>query len=135
MKVIDFGLAAIKGENKERVQGTLEYMAPETAKRKIINERTDIFNFGATMYRLATFRKLPSTVPEADMDIDPELWARQLKPVCEINAGAPTPLADLIHRCLAFDAHKRPETMREVKYALDKLAEQVSIEFSGPLEW
>ncbi|HTK76043.1 MAG TPA: serine/threonine-protein kinase [Gemmataceae bacterium] len=135
VKVIDYGLAWIKGDDKSRVQGTPEYMAPETAKRKLVNERTDIFNFGATMYRLATFRKLPSTVPEADMDIDPELWARQVKPVCEINAGAPKELGDLIHRCLTFDAHKRPESMRAVKSALEKLGEEQSVESSGPLEW
>jgi len=135
VKIIDYGLAWIKGDDKSRLQGTPEYMAPETAKRKLVNERTDIFNFGATMYRLATFRKLPTTVPETDMDIDPELWARQLKPVAECNAGAPKPLCDLIHRCLAFDAHKRPESMRDVRSALDKLGEEMAIEHSGPLEW
>ena len=54
MKVIDYGLAWIKGEAKDRVQGTPEYMAPETVAHKLINERTDIYNFGATMYRLVT---------------------------------------------------------------------------------
>ena len=74
VKIIDYGLAWIKGEAKDRVQGTPEYMAPETAKRKLVNERTDIFNFGATMYRLVTFRLPPPTVPEGDMDVDAELW-------------------------------------------------------------
>ena len=32
VKIIDYGLAWIKGEPKDRVQGTPEYMAPETAK-------------------------------------------------------------------------------------------------------
>src|SRR5205085_290638 len=108
VKVIDYGLAWVKGEPKERLQGTPEYMAPETVKRKLINERTDIFNFGATMYRLVTFRLPPPTVGEPGMDVDAELWARQLKPVQECNAAAPPELALLIHRCLAFDALKRP---------------------------
>src|SRR5438046_5915290 len=56
VKVIDYGLAWIKGEPKGRVQGTPEYMAPETARHGHVNERTDIYNFGATMYRLTTFR-------------------------------------------------------------------------------
>jgi len=55
--------------------------------------------------------------------------------VCEINAGAPKELGDLIHRCLTFDAHKRPESMRAVKSALEKLGEEQSVESSGPLEW
>src|SRR4030095_11156633 len=54
VKVIDYGLAWIKGEPKDRVQGTPEYIAPETVSHKLISERTDIYNFGATMYRLPT---------------------------------------------------------------------------------
>ena len=64
MKVIDYGLAWIKGEPKDRVQGTPEYMAPETVEHKLINERTDIYNFGATMYRLVTLQLPPSGVAD-----------------------------------------------------------------------
>ena len=44
------------------MQGTPEYMAPETVEHKLINERTDIYNFGATMYRLATLQLPPCWV-------------------------------------------------------------------------
>src|SRR5437016_804191 len=44
-KIIDYGLAWIKGHAKDRVQGTPEYMAPEQARNVIVNERTDIYNF------------------------------------------------------------------------------------------
>jgi serine/threonine protein kinase len=138
VKIIDYGLAWVKGEPKSRVQGTPEYMAPETAKKKIVNERTDIFNFGATMYRLVTFRLPPATVAEDGAPADPVLWERQLKPIQEINAGCPRELSDLIHRCLSFNALKRPETMVEVKAGLDKIADQVAESGSGShkvLEW
>src|SRR5438270_53685 len=64
VKVIDYGLAWIKGEKKDRVQGTPEYMAPEQARKKVVNERTDIYNFGATMYRMVTWRLPPSAAPQ-----------------------------------------------------------------------
>src|SRR2546421_1839117 len=63
VKVIDYGLAWIKGEAKGRVQGTPEYMAPEQVRHSLANEKTDLYNFGATMYRLVTWRLPPSTVP------------------------------------------------------------------------
>jgi serine/threonine protein kinase len=44
VKIIDYGLAWIKGEKKGRVQGTPEYMAPEQARQGTVNERTDIYN-------------------------------------------------------------------------------------------
>jgi serine/threonine protein kinase len=138
VKIIDYGLAWVKGEPKGRVQGTPEYMAPETAKRKLINERTDVYNFGATMYRLVTFRLPPSAVPEGDMDVDPELWLRQLKPVQECNAAAPKELADLIHLCLSFDAHKRPERLSDVQAELERIADKLDESGSGShkvLEW
>ena len=70
MKVIDYGLAWIKGEAKDRVQGTPEYMAPETVEHKLINERTDIYNFGATMYRLVTLQLPPCWVAGEDGTAD-----------------------------------------------------------------
>jgi serine/threonine protein kinase len=41
VKILDYGLAWIRGEPKNRVQGTPEYMAPETASHKMVNERTN----------------------------------------------------------------------------------------------
>lgn len=138
VKIIDYGLARIRGEQGHRLQGTPEYMAPETVKRKLINERTDIFNFGATMYRLVTFRLPPPTVVEEGINLDGELWARQLKPVGECNAAAPKDLADLIHGCLAFDAHHRPEKMAAVQQSLNAIADRLAEAGSGThkvLEW
>src|SRR4029078_2459870 len=82
VKMIDFGLAWVKGEPKDRVQGTPEYMAPETAKRRAINERTDIYNQGAAMYRLTTLKLPPSMMAAADpLKIAGKMFAATLTPV------------------------------------------------------
>lgn len=125
VKVIDFGLAWIKGEPKDRVQGTPEYMAPETASHKLVNERTDIYNFGATMYRLVTLQLPPPAVPSRDSFVMDEIaFAKMLKPVRECNKGCPPELEALIHKCLSYQALKRPERMSEVQGELDKLCDQ-----------
>ena len=104
MKVIDYGLAWIKGQPKGRVQGTPEYIAPETAAHKIVNERSDLYNFGATMYRLVARRLPPSVVSEGRLlPINAADWSKLLQPVEEFNPQAPPALCELIHRCLAFD--------------------------------
>ena len=126
VKIIDFGLATIQGEGKNRIQGTPEYIAPEQAKHKMVNERTDIYNFGATMYRMVTFRLPPSTLAqEGGLPIDGKTWTRMLKPVREYNPQAPAALCDLIHRCLSFNAAGRPERMSEVQSVLDRLADEL----------
>jgi serine/threonine protein kinase len=126
VKIIDFGLATIQGEGKGRIQGTPEYIAPEQAKHKMVNERTDIYNFGATMYRMVTFRLPPSLLQqEGGLPIDGKTWTRLLKPVQECNPQTPAVLCELIHRCLSFNANNRPERMSEVQSVLDRLADEL----------
>jgi serine/threonine protein kinase len=131
LKIIDYGLAWIKGEPKGRVQGTPEYMAPEQAKQGVVNERTDIYNFGATMYRLVTWRLPPSVVPEPGaMVIDSKTRAQLLRPVKECNPLTPPELCELIHQCLEQNALKRPERVSEIHGVLDTLADR----FPAPAE-
>jgi serine/threonine protein kinase len=127
VKVIDYGLAWIKGEPKDRVQGTPEYIAPETVSHKLVNERTDLFNFGATMYRLATLQLPPSCAPVAEGVPMTEKWYKeQYKPARELNAGLPPALGELIDSCLSFKATHRPERMSQVQGVLDQLADAMA---------
>ncbi|HEX5272521.1 MAG TPA: protein kinase, partial [Gemmataceae bacterium] len=134
--VIDFGLAWIKGQGKDRVQGTPEYMAPETAKNKMVNERTDIYNFGALMYRLVTWRLPPPTlsVEDGGVPVDAKMWERLFKPVTEFAPDAPPELCALIERCLSYRATARPERASEVQGALDHLAEKLVVSEEDKLE-
>jgi eukaryotic-like serine/threonine-protein kinase len=125
IKIIDYGLAWIKGEQKDRVQGTPEYMAPEQSKHSTVNERTDIYNFGATMYRLTTTKLPPSTVAAPDSPgMNGKLFRSLLKPVSEIAPYAPKELCELIHRCLEFDPKKRPERISDVQDELNAMVEK-----------
>ena len=123
VKIIDYGLAWIKGEPKNRVQGTPEYMAPETASHKLINERTDIYNFGATMYRLATFELPPSVMPELGVPMTEKMYKGMFRPVNEVAPATPPAFCDLIHKCMAYNATKRPASIAEVQGVLDRLAD------------
>ncbi len=126
VKIIDYGLAWIKGEPKDRVQGTPEYMAPEQAKDSTVNEQSDLYNFGATMYRLVTWRHPPSTVPIADgATIGAKTFKALLRPVEEFTPMAPKKLCDLIHQCLEYTPKKRPEKASDVQAKLDALAEEL----------
>src|SRR6266478_3166870 len=98
VKIIDFGLAWLRGEAKGRVQGTPEYMAPEQIKLRSVNEKTDIYNFGATMYRLATLRLPPNNAAGGDVTLDSKTFSQMLVPVQQCNHEAPEELANLIHQ-------------------------------------
>ncbi len=49
-KVIDLGQACVIGARKPRIQGTPDFIAPEQVKCEPLSPRTDVFNFGATLY-------------------------------------------------------------------------------------
>jgi tRNA A-37 threonylcarbamoyl transferase component Bud32 len=61
VKIIDYGLAGSRAKRKT-ASGDARVHMPETAKSKIVNEKTEIYNFGGTLYRLVTSscrRRLP----------------------------------------------------------------------------
>jgi serine/threonine protein kinase len=133
VKVIDYGLAWIKGEPKDRVQGTPEYMAPETVTHKLINERTDVYNFGATMYRLVTLQLPPCWVTaDGGLPMTTKVFREQLKPANVANPLVPTGLAELINQCLAPRANDRPERMSQIQGTLDQLADEAAAKLNDP---
>ncbi len=124
VKIIDYGLAWIKGESKERVQGTPEYMAPEQSKQTIANEKTDIYNFGATMYRMTTGKLPPSTVPgPGEPAMNRRIFRAMFKPVEELMPKTPPMLATIINRCLEYDPKDRPDRVGQILDELNRLVE------------
>lgn len=133
VKVLDYGLAWIKGEAKDRIQGTPEYIAPETVSHKLINERTDIYNFGATMYRLVTLALPPCWgTPPDGLPMTAKIFKDQLRPVKVANPLVPDGLAELIHQCLQYNANNRPERMSHIQGTLDQLADEAAAKLDDP---
>jgi len=120
VKVIDFGLARVNGEVTGRLQGTPEYMAPETVAHKAVNELSDVFNFGATMYRLLTAQHPPTYLQ--GLPVGERAYRNRLRPASEINPRCPAGLCDLTDQCLRYRPADRPRSMAAVALALAKLA-------------
>jgi serine/threonine protein kinase len=121
VKVIDFGIAQFRGEYKHNIHATREFMAPETAALKVINERTDIYNFGATMYRLATLRSPPPILNSAV--VKEREFEQKYVPAKALNPRVPPELSDLIGECMSYRPDERPASMHEVTKVLSRLAQ------------
>jgi serine/threonine-protein kinase len=114
IKVLDFGLARILGEGKNRFQtrtgaalGTLPYMAPEQAqgRRHDVDARTDLFAAGATAFRLYSGRRIHEAPTDAELLMC--MAAEAAPPLLSVVPEAPKGLAQVIDRALSFNKTDR----------------------------
>jgi eukaryotic-like serine/threonine-protein kinase len=124
VKLIDFGTAWLKGQEKNRIQGTPQYMAPEQMTEKVVDERTDVYNFGATMYRMFTGRYAN---PASGLRIADSIKAKLPSPI-QVNAGIPSVLSETIMGCLQFSPERRPDGMFAVQQQLSAVARYLGLE-------
>jgi serine/threonine protein kinase len=118
VKVIDFGLAWFRGERKGRVQGTVGYLAPEQMRDRVVTTATDIFNFGATMYRMLTGRTATGGTAGGDAIVSTKVV---ISPAHELNPNIPLPLSELVSKCCESKPSKRPGSMADVETSLRTL--------------
>src|SRR5882672_9222489 len=108
VKIIDFGQACRLGSVKERIQGTPDFIAPEQVKREPITARTDVFNFGATLYASLTGRNIPTlyTVKKGSNSF---LVHDAIPTPREVEPEVPEQLSNLVLECIRTNPTKRPE--------------------------
>ena len=114
-KIIDLGQAVDIGTQKIRLQGSPGYISPEQAtevKDKVfapVTEKTDVFNFGATMYSiLARGKFAPQSQHTSDkrVRLEPELLGpRELMSLGDFDIKRD--LSDLVSKCLVFEGAGR----------------------------
>ena len=113
LKLIDFGeaRACING-NAPGGGKTKEYAAPEQQEgtRGKTDERTDIYCFGTTLYRLLTGKFAPIS-PE------PVGSLREAYPEFNISKG----MDNIIRKCTQIDPNKRFQSAAELRNALDNI--------------
>jgi serine/threonine-protein kinase len=110
VKIIDFGQACRTGTVKERVQGTPDFIAPEQVKLRPVTVRTDVFNYGATLYWALTGQKVPTlyTVDKSERDIVKEASFATPR---DLNPMVSESLSRLVMECLQMDPLRRPPGM------------------------
>jgi eukaryotic-like serine/threonine-protein kinase len=118
VKVIDFGQACKSGTVKERIQGTPDYIAPEQVRREPVTVRTDVFNFGATLYWATAGRTIPTLYKINKGDNSFLVDDRILSPR-DLNGKIPETLSNLVMECIRTNPAKRPHDMNEVARRLD----------------
>lgn len=123
VKVMDFGLAKLKGSMKltrtSSTVGTLGYMAPEQIGGGEVDARSDLFSFGVLLFEMLTGR-LPfkgeheAAIIYSIMNQDPE-------PLVKYFPDAPPELVMLVSKSLEKDPAERYQSVSEMLVDLRRL--------------
>jgi serine/threonine-protein kinase len=109
---------------KPRIQGTPDYIAPEQVKRKHLDQRTDIFNLGATMFWALTGKNVPTLIPQAN-DISAFMGQRKFSSPHEMHSRIPIGVSNLVMDCVKEEPLRRPGSMDDIISRLDLLIHSV----------
>jgi serine/threonine protein kinase len=113
--IVDFGLARVlncgEGTQSGYVRGTPWYMSPEQANGRGIDERSDVYSLGATLYELTTVGKGPLSVARADRDaVLRAVRAGDVVPLRTLEPEAPEVLVRVIEKAMRFAPEDRYQT-------------------------
>jgi serine/threonine protein kinase len=123
VKIMDFGVAKIKGRTKltkiGTTVGTIAYMSPEQAKGGKVDHRTDIWSFGVVLYEMLT-GELPfsgeydQAVIYSIMNTDPESLRKHLP-------KGNQDIIRIVGKALEKDPDKRYQNVSDIKEDLNLL--------------
>jgi serine/threonine protein kinase len=128
VKVMDFGLAKIKGALKitksSSTLGTLGYMAPEQIQGGVVDARSDIFAFGVVVFEMLTSRLPFRGEHEAAMmysilNEQPELLAKY-------RSDTPDDLQRIISRALEKEPEDRYQSAADMVSELRRLQKKTT---------
>jgi serine/threonine protein kinase len=118
VKLIDFTIAEKKKTGLGKMfhsvkvaKGTRSYMAPEQIRRKVCDERTDVYAFGCVLYELCT-GKPPYTGDTPNDLLSKHLTASIPSPIVH-NDNVTREFADIVRAMMAKKPDGRPSSMWE----------------------
>jgi len=136
LKILDFGLAKVNEPQASDealvtdvltgpgvILGTLGYMSPEQSSGHAVDERTDVFAFGAILFEMLwgrpAFRRGSAGETIAAILADDPLTSVSL-------TGVPSGLLAIVRHCLEKDPDRRFHSARDISLALESGAAPIA---------
>jgi len=129
VKIMDFGLAKLRGATKltktGSTLGTMPYMSPEQVQGLEVDQRSDIFSFGAVLYEMIA-GQLPFK-GEHEPAIIYSILNETPEPLARYKADVPEGLQRIIDKGLAKDQEERYQHIDDLLADLKR--EKKSLEY------
>ena len=108
VKLIDLGQSSKIHEAKSRIQGTIDYIAPEQVQRGVLDQRTDVFGLGAALHRVVTGRPVATEMNQTISLHSQGLVGKRLSQVRHApSSELPACVARLIDDCCQYNPAQR----------------------------
>jgi eukaryotic-like serine/threonine-protein kinase len=138
--VMDFGLArTLEGDGMTQsgaLVGTFEYMSPEQALAKNLDQRSDLFSAGLIFYELLT-GEMPFHADSAVASLIRRTRERAM-PISNFDASFPPNLTGIVTKCLETDPNLRYASAKELLSALESWQGQTAaatLQFPSVQRW
>ena len=130
-KILDFGIAKLSptasgdafkmkfSTEPGFVMGTVGYMSPEQVRGEDVDQRSDIFSFGAILYEMLTGQR--AFKRETAVETLNAILKEEPKDLVEIVPNIPPQFDRLVHRCLEKDRTQRFQSARDLSFNLEVL--------------
>jgi serine/threonine protein kinase/class 3 adenylate cyclase len=119
VKIMDFGIARTLGARTTltgMIVGTPAYMAPEQAEGKTVDQRTDIYAVGLTLYEV--FTGTPTFIADTPIAVAIKHLREDPRPPREVDPSIPEGIEEVILKCLAKNPDDRFQSVGELDAAL-----------------
>ncbi|MCH8874149.1 protein kinase, partial [candidate division KSB1 bacterium] len=124
VKIMDFGLAKIRGEKEltkiGSIIGTAAYMSPEQTKGDNVDHRTDIWSFGVVLYEMLT-GQLPFR-GDYEQAVIYSILNDEPESVTELRDDVPNKLIKILEKTLQKEANARYQNIKDMSASLKKVA-------------
>jgi len=124
IKLMDFGIARCASDATMTMTGTtlgsLYYMSPEQVKGEPVDERSDLYSLGITVYELLTGKR--PFEESSDYSIMAAQINKQPKPPILLRTDLPAGLSDIIMKAVTKEPAQRFQSANEFSQALTGLA-------------
>jgi eukaryotic-like serine/threonine-protein kinase len=142
VKILDFGLAKLTEPEPDAhavtqsvhidallqteagtIIGTVAYMSPEQADGHKVDERSDIFSFGAVLYEMLTGRR--AFTGNSKLSTLASVLHQEPAGLSQSDDNVPLEVERIIKRCLRKDPQRRWQSMADLKVALEDVLEEL----------